>query len=135
MRNEDISDHSSAEEMNSGLYTASDFKQALDEHAILSITGMDGKIVYVNRKFCDVSGYSKSELMGQDHRIINSGCHPKEFFKIYGAQSSVAPSGGGKYVTVVKMVRFIGCIPRLFHFSMSGNDPTNSSRSVRTLLR
>lgn len=81
MRNEDISDHSSAEEMNSGLYTASDFKQALDEHAILSITGMDGKIVYVNRKFCDVSGYSKSELMGQDHRIINSGCHPKEFFK------------------------------------------------------
>jgi PAS domain S-box-containing protein len=81
MRNEDISDHSSAEEMNSGLYTASDFKQALDEHTILSITGMDGKIVYVNRKFCDVSGYSKSELMGQDHRIINSGCHSKEFFK------------------------------------------------------
>ncbi len=81
MGNEDISDQDSFEEVEPALYNASDFKQALDEHAILSITGMDGRITYVNRKFCEISGYSESELMGQDHRIINSMHHPKEFFE------------------------------------------------------
>ncbi len=81
MGNEDISDQDSFEEVNQALHTVSDFKQALDEHAILSVTGMDGKITYVNRNFCEISGYSESELMGQDHRIINSGHNPKEFFK------------------------------------------------------
>ncbi len=81
MGNEDISDQDSFEEVNQALHTVSDFKQTLDEHAILSVTGTDGKITYVNRKFCEISGYSESELMGQDHRIINSGKHPKEFFE------------------------------------------------------
>ncbi|NIC40480.1 response regulator [Aquabacterium sp. A08] len=53
---------------------------ALDEHAIVSMADLDGRITYANDRFCALSGYSREELLGQNHRIVNAGVHGPELF-------------------------------------------------------
>lgn len=69
------------EQLNVSLKEAADYKHALDESSIVAITEKSGIIKYVNDNFCKISKYNREELIGKDHRIINSGYHPKEFIR------------------------------------------------------
>ena len=68
-------------ERESSLKRYAEIQTVLNESSLVSMTDMKGDITYVNPKFCEIAKYSKEELIGKNHRIVNSGFHSKEFFE------------------------------------------------------
>ena len=67
-------------DMQDTIQELNNFKNVLDQSALVSITDKEGTITYANDQFCEVSKYPREELIGQNHRILKSGHHPPEFF-------------------------------------------------------
>lgn len=70
----------SREEAENALREIAALRRALDEHMILSIADKSGKIIDANKGFCKIAGYARDEILGEDHRVLNSGYHSKAFW-------------------------------------------------------
>lgn len=71
----------SEREVKSAVKLVHTLQRAMDNAAMVSITDLDGTLTYVNDKFCERTGYTREELIGNNQRIINSGYHPKEYYR------------------------------------------------------
>jgi len=94
-----------------------DQKFALDQHAIVSIADAAGAIIYANDKFCEVSGYAREELIGQNHRLLKSIHHSPSFYeqmwetitagKVWRGEVCNRNKGGGQYWVETTIVPFL----------------------------
>nr|WP_314305428.1 EAL domain-containing protein [Brevibacillus parabrevis] len=111
-----------------------DVKYALDQSTILAITDHRGIILRANEQFCRISKYSRSELIGQDHRLLNSGHHPRSFFKqmwkcigsgqVWRGEICNRAKDGSLYWVDTTIVPFVDTMGKIYQYVSIRNDIT-----------
>lgn len=122
----------------------SDQKYALDQSSIVAATDRAGTITYVNEKFCEISGYSASELLGQNHRILKSNFHSPEFFtemwstissgKVWRGEVCNRTKSNQLYWVNTTVVPFVGEDGRPYQYLSIRHDITAQKEAERIVL-